>query len=730
MEADRYLQFGDFTLNTTQRLLYRAEERLRIAPKLLELLTLLAERKGAVVAHAEIMRRLWPNTVVEECGLARNVSLLRKHLASMSSTDYIENIPRVGYRLMVEVKEGSEPVTQANCVAEGSLTESSSEEIKEIGEHALPTVIIAPRQSLSRRSRAWLLFPLLSLFGLMALVSGHGGSVREQPWRSTQLTTNAAALPIISSAVSPDGRYLAYAERSETNIGVFVRLLSSNRSHELQSLPSVVPSSIQWFDDNVHLLLSGYDSNSRRYIAWSVSVLGDSPVILLDDAYKPSLSPDSNSIAFTRKNSELWIADATGEAARLFATAPDGSRFRLQPQFSADGQYLLIGRTTLKPFSPVIEMHRVADGTRTLLFDPLGQVVRDAFLLQNGELLVALGMGYEQTRLVSMRVDFARGRVSDKQTLMDIEGEIYGLRGSADESLVTAIQARAQTDVYVAELDSSGTALQNVRRLTLDDAWDRPSSWLADSRTILFHSKRQATKGIYAQRIDALHASPLVVDEHHNIYPVASPDQQWLWYFSKPAEHSSDPPVTLMRKPLAGGPAQAFGTRHDDWRGLRCATSGRCIRAEHEQNQVVFFSFDPHDGSGRELARAAWTVPYAYFSWDISPGGDRIAMVDRSKDAIVILALDSVPAQRSDLHVEGFQSIQALSWDAKGSGFYVACFDEDDHTTLHVSLKGEVTVMRHQPLNIGGWMSPSPDGRYVMLADWTKASNVLLFERR
>lgn len=104
MDARSLFRFGDFTLDVKQRLLYHHEERLRVQPKLLDLLILLVEHRGAVVSHDEIVRRIWPNTVVEACGLTRNISLLRKHLDSAGAR-YIENIPKRGYRLAVEITE-------------------------------------------------------------------------------------------------------------------------------------------------------------------------------------------------------------------------------------------------------------------------------------------------------------------------------------------------------------------------------------------------------------------------------------------------------------------------------------------------------------------------------------------------------------------------------------------------------------------------------------------------
>ena len=51
------------------------------------------------------MRLVWPGTTIEEVGLARNVSLLRKALGEDGAENlYIETIPRRGYRFIGEVR--------------------------------------------------------------------------------------------------------------------------------------------------------------------------------------------------------------------------------------------------------------------------------------------------------------------------------------------------------------------------------------------------------------------------------------------------------------------------------------------------------------------------------------------------------------------------------------------------------------------------------------------------
>lgn len=92
-------RFGPFEYDPQQRLLFRAGETVQLAPKAIDTLHVLIERRGRVVEKAELMKLVWPDTVVEEVGLARNVSLLRKALGDeLAESPYIETIPRRGYR--------------------------------------------------------------------------------------------------------------------------------------------------------------------------------------------------------------------------------------------------------------------------------------------------------------------------------------------------------------------------------------------------------------------------------------------------------------------------------------------------------------------------------------------------------------------------------------------------------------------------------------------------------
>ena len=92
-------QFGVFQLDPAERRLLRNGDPVFLAPKLFEILTVLVERRGHLVSKADLMTRVWPDTVVEEANLTVSISALRKVLGA----DTIETVPKAGYRFGVPV---------------------------------------------------------------------------------------------------------------------------------------------------------------------------------------------------------------------------------------------------------------------------------------------------------------------------------------------------------------------------------------------------------------------------------------------------------------------------------------------------------------------------------------------------------------------------------------------------------------------------------------------------
>jgi TolB-like protein/tetratricopeptide (TPR) repeat protein len=111
MIGGRLYHFGRFRLDTGGRLLFRGDERILLTPKAVDILVALLERRGTPVGRDELLTTVWSDAAVEEGTLSSHISLLRKALGRQ----FIETIPKRGYRFVGAVEERSTETASANA---------------------------------------------------------------------------------------------------------------------------------------------------------------------------------------------------------------------------------------------------------------------------------------------------------------------------------------------------------------------------------------------------------------------------------------------------------------------------------------------------------------------------------------------------------------------------------------------------------------------------------------
>jgi TolB-like protein/Flp pilus assembly protein TadD len=108
-QADSVFQFGTFSLDAVERVLLRDGRLVPLPAKVLSTLILLVRNNGHLVAKDLLMKEVWPDEFVEEGNLAQHIFMLRRALADgTESPNYIETVPRRGYRFVAEVMEAAE----------------------------------------------------------------------------------------------------------------------------------------------------------------------------------------------------------------------------------------------------------------------------------------------------------------------------------------------------------------------------------------------------------------------------------------------------------------------------------------------------------------------------------------------------------------------------------------------------------------------------------------------
>jgi len=184
---NRSYEFGRFRLNTAERVLLREGDLVALTPKVFDILLTLVENCGQVVSKEELMKRVWPDTFVEEGNLTQNISLLRKALGeSPGGVQFIETVPRRGYRFVADI---SEPGNNHGPVV--------SAEIPAV--EAPPAVVSTPR---SRRTPAFALaagLVIIGIIGVMYFTSKAG---------STAPISSIAVLPFVDESADPDAEYI------------------------------------------------------------------------------------------------------------------------------------------------------------------------------------------------------------------------------------------------------------------------------------------------------------------------------------------------------------------------------------------------------------------------------------------------------------------------------------------------------------------------------------------
>src|SRR4029077_8529655 len=98
-----------FRIEARKRLLWNCDEPLALTPKVFDTLFYLVKNAGKTIDKDELMAAIWPDTVVEENNLNKNISALRQLLGEKPGEHrFIATVPGKGYRFVASVVERSE----------------------------------------------------------------------------------------------------------------------------------------------------------------------------------------------------------------------------------------------------------------------------------------------------------------------------------------------------------------------------------------------------------------------------------------------------------------------------------------------------------------------------------------------------------------------------------------------------------------------------------------------
>jgi DNA-binding winged helix-turn-helix (wHTH) protein/TolB-like protein/Flp pilus assembly protein TadD len=273
LKTKRFYEFGDFRLDTTERVLLREGKPVALAPKVFETLQILVCNHGHIVERDELLNQVWADSFVEEGNLTYTISVLRKLLAeSADGASFIETVPKRGYRfkpIVAELDDRQASVviekhTIANVTIEESDNEPQSDSLMRTQtKEVMPAALTQPK--IKRQSI--FVIALLMLLAVGSLFVWLANRAKNSPADSIK---SIAVLPFRAVGASSNDDYLelGMADALITNLSnvrqILVRPTSAVRRY-LEQTPSpveagrdlqvdaVLEGSVQKLDDRIRV---------------------------------------------------------------------------------------------------------------------------------------------------------------------------------------------------------------------------------------------------------------------------------------------------------------------------------------------------------------------------------------------------------------------------------------------------------------------------------------------
>jgi DNA-binding winged helix-turn-helix (wHTH) protein/Tol biopolymer transport system component len=479
-------EFARFQLMPQQRLLLNDGSPVPLTSKAFDTLVFLVENRDRVVTKDELLRAVWPDVIVEEGNLTQQIFLLRKAFGeSAQHPRYIVTVPGHGYRFTAPVKEVSADTGNDSEIAARAVT---------------------PQPARLLRAQLYVkagivLAGILAIAGVVFVIKGIAPPAR-RAWldsahlRITKVTETGKAT---SAAISPSGRYVAYADNDGDEYSLVVQQIATGGKTEVVAREPRMLGSLTFSPDGHYLYFTRGVLNKGGFVLHRVPAIGGPEMPVLDDVDTAvSFSPDGRQFVFMRgagSETHIVIANADGSAQRVLATRKLPLRFwYVAPAWSPDGRFVAAsaGDGTQRVRSSIV-LIPLDGGASRELYTSDHRIGAVRWLADGSGLLTVVSetLARQFAPWLTPTVPFSGGPIwrigypsgSAERLTPDLaEYDLCCVDVAADGSSIVGVVNSLVSDLWIAPADE----LQAPRQIT----WGSPTlgrhTWLPDNDTIVY----------------------------------------------------------------------------------------------------------------------------------------------------------------------------------------------------------------------------------------------------
>lgn len=397
-----------------------------------------------------------------------------------------------------------------------------------------------------RKSAVWLLAPLLIL-GLVAAFgiyrkyfSVQNAAVNN--FQSIKLDVLTAHGLTKSVAISPDGKYIAYAKDEDGKQSLWLRQTASAGDTQIVLPDQTKYNFLRFSPDGNFLYFVASEAEDQPPSLYQMTALGrNRRKIITGVDSQISFSPDGKQIAFIRvleKDYSIIIADKQG-GERILRTRKFPEVYTEEVSWSPDGRLIAVPTLTRGAhYAGGMAVVDVATGSETpipLNEEKLLRISRLAWVNDGEGLIYTLYAAHMGRRYQLRYAAFPGGEIQNVTN--DLSSyEDFSL--TSDSQTMVAVQREYSMGIWLTPEDDFSSAVSINSKTGADDG-ERGISWTRDGK-IVFVSSQDGTQQIWRMDADGSNPKPLTNDIREGVVlPTLSIGGDLITYFGGIAPDNS-----------------------------------------------------------------------------------------------------------------------------------------------------------------------------------------------
>jgi serine/threonine protein kinase/Tol biopolymer transport system component len=541
--------------------------------------------------------------------------------------------------------------------------------------------------------------------------------------KTTRLTTTGRTN---SATISPDGKYVVYANEEPGLQGLWVKHVATGSNVQIVPSGDVNYNGTTFSPDGNYIYYVRFEMQYRLGVLNQIPVLGGTPKKILTDIMTPiTFSPDGKRFAFVRDfptegAQAIMVANADGSNEQRLASRGGFDFFSFEdtgPAWSPDGEVITCaaGSSTGGLYDSVFEV-RVEDGQVKQVTPQRWQKVGRICWLQDGQGMIVTAKDWDSGNFYHLwQVGYPNGEV--QKLTNDLGGYgTFSLGLTTDSNTLVTVRQNLTLNIWTQPVGDLSRAKQVTKGVSGDDG-NRGISWTPDGR-IVYTSIASGQANIWIMDADGKNQKQLT-EEGRNVEPSVTGDGRYIVYASS---RTGTPHIWRMN--IDGSDKRQLTDQEDTH--PYCSPDGRWVFFDRWTQSKQTIWKVPFDGG-----EAVQVTDYMSAKPVVSPDGKQIFInyfdeqVRGGRDGIIPIE-GGKPVKTLDL----LNFTWAVAWTADG------------RSLLYVSDRNGVPNIWSQPIDGSAakqltdfkddriyWFALSRDGKQLAICHGPSTADVILINK-